>query len=122
MKLDIFIAIGLTWLILIPPLHANSHHPQEFLKKIRGTEQEGTKIVEHYCANCHAEKPLIAIGAPRIGQRSDWESRMSLGISGLFRHTDEGLNAMPPRGGCFECSDKQLILAIKAMLPKEFSK
>ena len=29
---------------------------------------------------------------------------------------------MPARGGCFECSDKQLYLAILAMLPETLKK
>lgn len=94
-----------------------SHHPQEFLKGIVGSENEGEQIVQHYCANCHALKPIIQIGAPRIGISADWAPRIKQGMDALFKNTDEGLNAMPPRGGCFECSDKQLLLAIKAMLP-----
>jgi cytochrome c5 len=43
-------------------------------------------------------------------------------MDALFQHTDEGLNAMPSRGGCFECSDKQLMLAIRAMLPETTKK
>lgn len=122
MKLSAFMAMLAVFLFSIPPSHANSHHPQAFLKKIAGTAQEGQQIVEHYCSSCHAEKPLIAIGAPKIGQISDWEWRVKPGMKSLFKHTDEGLNAMPPRGGCFECSDQQLILAIEAMLPTEFLK
>ena len=98
---------------------AASHHPQDFLNTISGSPDEGEQIVQHYCSNCHAKKPLIPLGAPRIGLSSDWESRRKQGIDVLFKHTDEGLNAMPARGGCFECSDKQLMLAIAAMLPKK---
>ena len=97
---------------------AASHHPQAFLKSIAGSPNEGEQIVQHYCAMCHAEKPLIQLGAPRIGQVSDWSPRIKGGIDRLFKHVDEGLNAMPARGGCFECSDKQLMLAINAMLPE----
>jgi len=95
------------------------HHPQDFLTSIAGSADEGKQIVHHYCSNCHAEKPLIQLGAPRIGVLTDWTSRIQQGMSVLFEHTDEGINAMPARGGCFECSDKQLMLAIKAMLPVE---
>ena len=98
---------------------SSSHHPQDFLKTIAGSPSEGKQIVEHYCANCHAQKPIIQIGAPRIGNSSDWMPRIKQGLDVLFKHTDEGLNAMPARGGCFECTDKQLWLAIKAMLPKK---
>ncbi len=102
--------------------YAASHHPQDFLRSIKGTKDEGEQIVQHFCANCHAVKPLIQIGAPRIGQREDWELRVKAGAMQLLRHTAEGINAMPPRGGCFECSDEQLILAIMAMLPDELGK
>lgn len=95
-----------------------SHHPQDFLRSIAGTPNEGQKIVQHYCANCHAEKPIIPLGAPRMGREIDWKSRIEKGMDTLFKHTDEGMNAMPARGGCFECSDEQLMLAIEALLPK----
>lgn len=101
---------------------AASHHPQLFLKEIAGSKNEGEQIVQHYCAMCHAEKPLIPLGAPAIGNSSAWGLRIKQGIDALFKHTDEGLNAMPARGGCFECTDKQLMLAIMAMLPKQAGK
>lgn len=97
---------------------AASHHPQDFLKSIAGSKNEGAEIVKHYCAMCHAEKPLIQLGAPRLGHRSDWEPRLQQGMDIILKHTDEGLNAMPARGGCFECTDKQLLLAIEALLPE----
>lgn len=73
----------------------------------------------HFCANCHALKPLIELGAPKIQQVKDWESRIKKGLDKLFINTSEGLNAMPPRGGCFECTDEQLKLAILVLLPKD---
>lgn len=102
----------------ITNIWAESHHPQEFLQRIAGSPNEGAQIVQHYCANCHALKPIIQLGAPKVGLSSDWKPRLKQGMDILFKHTEEGLNAMPPRGGCFECSDKQLMLAIRFMLPK----
>lgn len=95
-----------------------SHHPQDFLNRIKGKPDEGKQIVQVYCANCHALKPVIQLGAPRIGQQADWEPRIKAGMDSLFKRSDEGFNAMPARGGCFECSDKQLMLAIMALLPE----
>lgn len=111
----------LVFLLLASPAisMAGTHYPQNFLKQIAGTKTEGEQIVQHYCANCHAEKPLIALGAPRIGNSQDWQLRIKAGMDVLFQHTDEGLNAMPSRGGCFECSDEQLMKAIVAMLPEK---
>jgi cytochrome c5 len=99
---------------------AASHHPQEFLKRIEGKSDEGQQIVQHFCANCHAENPMIPLGAPRIGSKEDWQPRVKPGLDVLFQHTSEGLNAMPARGGCFECSDHQLLLAIAEMLDQSF--
>ena len=96
-----------------------SHHPQDFLKEIAGSKTEGEQIVQHYCAMCHAEKPIIQLGAPTMGQKEVWEPRIKQGIDLLLKHADEGFNAMPARGGCFECSDKQLKLAILALLPDD---
>lgn len=95
-----------------------SHHPQVFLNQVSGKKDEGAQIVNHYCASCHAVKPIIPLGAPRIGIVSDWQSRIKPGIKVILKHTEEGINAMPPRGGCFECSDDQLILAIIEMIPE----
>ena len=104
--------------ILITPIcFAASHHPQDFLTKIRGTKNEGQKIVEHYCATCHAEQPLINLGAPRIKNHTDWFFRKKQGLKNLFNNTNQGKNYMPARGGCFECTDEHLLLAIEALLP-----
>lgn len=101
------------------PTYADSvtHHPQDFLSSIAGKPDEGEQIVQHFCANCHATKPLINLGAPRIDQKADWLPRVNQGLAILFKHTTLGHNAMPPRGGCFECSNEQLKKAIQAMLP-----
>lgn len=97
--------------------HASSHRPQAFLDSIAGTKSEGKKIVQHFCSNCHADKPLIPLGAPRPSNLNDWKPRLKQGMALLFKRSSEGFGAMPARGGCFECSDEQLLLAIKALLP-----
>lgn len=97
-------------------LQAATHHPGEFLSEIKGSPDEGALIVQHFCAVCHAEHPQIAVGAPRVGYFEDWRARLKQGFASLVRHTDEGLNAMPPRGGCFECTDEQLSLAINSLI------
>lgn len=98
---------------------AATHRPEDFLKQISGVPNEGSQIVAHFCASCHAAHPLISMGAPRIANTQDWQPRLKQGLKSLFSHVDQGINAMPPRGGCFECTDTQLLLAIKSMLRKE---
>lgn len=104
------------------PVMANSHHPQAFLERVVGQPDEGPQIVEHFCSTCHAPNPMIPLGAPKPGVASDWSARLEQGLELLFKHADEGLRAMPPRGGCFECTEKQLWLAIAALLPVDEQK
>ena len=92
------------------------------LNKIKGKKDEGAQIYQHFCVNCHATKPIIPLGAPRLGEINDWSERLKQDIKILFQHTEEGVNAMPPRGGCFECTDQQLALALVEMLPTEAKK
>ena len=93
------------------------HHAEVFLKRVQGRADEGAQIVEHYCAVCHAEKPQIMVGAPRILKAQDWLPRLQKGLKSVLKHTQNGYNAMPPRGGCFECSDEQLQKAVFEMIP-----
>ncbi|KTD82899.1 c-type cytochrome [Legionella waltersii] len=102
--------------------YAEIHRPQDFLKSIQGTKNEGEQIYQHFCINCHDRQPLIPLGAPRLAVDQDWKQRVQQGLNLLFKHTDEGYNAMPPRGGCFECTDQQLILTIFYMLPEQYRK
>jgi cytochrome c5 len=53
------------------------------------------------CAVCHASG---AAGAPKTGVAADWEPRMGKGMDALVASVENGLNAMPPKGMCFDCS------------------
>ena len=100
-----------------PPMITDRHHPEEFIKSIQNDPAAGEKIYQQFCSTCHDKDPSIDVGAPRKGVTKDWNSRMKKGIDGLLTVTIAGINQMPPRGGCFECSDAQLRAAIVYMLP-----
>lgn len=102
--------------------YAATHNPQQFLDEIRGSKDEGEQIIQQFCASCHATKPMIELGAPKINQMNDWIPRVPQGLHSLIKHVEEGFGAMPARGGCFECSDLQLRLAVLALLPKSLQK
>jgi cytochrome c5 len=97
---------------------AATHDPASLLTTIQGKPDEGAQIVQHYCALCHAPNPQISLGAPRMQVKQDWAVRMQAGLTQLLEHTTQGYQAMPARGGCLECTDAQLALAIQHMLPK----
>lgn len=112
----IVFVLGQLWILAAV---ANTHHPQDFLNEIKGSKDEGRAIYQHFCALCHDIKPQIPVGAPRAQISEDWGIRVTKGLDSLIKNTHNGLGVMPPRGGCFECTDDQLLAAIRYMLPKK---
>lgn len=82
------------------------------------TSVRGKVIYEKYCGMCHAKEPVIPIGAPTIGDKEAWGDRLDKQETELLASVIKGLNAMPARGTCMECSDSDLQKAIYYMLPK----
>lgn len=65
----------------------------------------GKQIYNETCAGCHATG---AAGAPRKGRASQWVDRLTKGTSALYLNAINGVNAMPPRGTCFDCTDQEI--------------
>ncbi len=62
-------------------------------------------LVDRYnkaCAVCHA---VGVANAPKLGAAQDWKPRLAKGMDKLVLSVKNGLNAMPPRGMCVDCSD-----------------
>ena len=53
------------------------------------------------CAVCHASG---AANAPKTSDAAGWEPRMAKGMDALVESVEKGMNAMPPKGMCFDCS------------------
>lgn len=92
------------------------HYPALFVKQLKGDPDAGRKIFKEFCAACHDKNPLIDVPAPRIGDKKAWKTRRQFGINTLLKITNNGVGAMPARGGCFECSDEQLRETIQYIL------
>lgn len=73
----------------------------------------GEAIYAAHCAACHATG---AAGAPRVGDLAAWKPRIAKGKDTLLKHAVDGLNAMPPRGGCASCNDESIGAAIDHIL------
>lgn len=79
-------------------------------------EVPGQKIYERYCVVCHKEG---LVGAPIIHDKQAWKSRLSgRTLNELVVSAVKGLNAMPAKGTCYECTDDDIKSAIEYMLPK----
>ena len=64
------------------------------------------------CAVCHATG---AANAPKTGDTAAWEPRMAKGMDALVEAVENGLNAMPPKGMCFDCSADEYKALIEYM-------
>ena len=71
-------------------------------------------IVAKNCNACHGSGVL---GAPKVGDTADWKARADAkgGLDGILATAISGINAMPPKGTCADCSDDELLAAIKQM-------
>jgi cytochrome c5 len=76
----------------------------------------GQATFEKYCITCH--KDGLA-GAPKFRDANDWKPRLAAqNLDVLTATAIKGLNAMPPKGTCQECSEEDIRQAIQYMLPK----
>lgn len=77
-----------------------------------GGDRSGEEVYTQACSACHAGGVM---DAPKKGNADDWEPRLEKGMETLLTHSIEGFNAMPPRGGCGNCSDEEIESAIEYM-------
>ena len=64
------------------------------------------------CKICHA---IGTANAPKTGDVAAWEPRLAKGMDALVESVNKGLNAMPPKGMCFDCSDEEYKAMIEYM-------
>ncbi len=64
------------------------------------------------CQVCHANG---AANAPKTGDAAAWEPRLAKGIDSLVQSVANGLNAMPPKGMCFDCTEADYKALIEYM-------
>lgn len=64
------------------------------------------------CVICHASGTA---NAPKTGDAAAWEPRMAKGMDALVLSVNTGLNAMPPKGMCFDCTTEEYEALIEFM-------
>jgi len=75
--------------------------------------RSGDQVYNASCLACHSTG---VAGAPKVGDQAAWAPRTAKGLDGLLATVVSGLNAMPPKGTCADCSDQELKAAIVYML------
>ncbi|NVK37599.1 MAG: cytochrome c5 family protein [Gammaproteobacteria bacterium] len=74
--------------------------------------RSGSDVFNTYCAACHGTG---AMGAPKAGDKGAWKDRLAKGFNKTLANAINGLNLMPPKGTCGDCSDEEIGNAIKHM-------
>jgi cytochrome c5 len=79
-----------------------------------GGARSADDIVAKHCGACHTAGVL---GAPKIGDTAAWKARADAagGLDGILATAISGINSMPPKGTCGDCSDDELRAAIEKM-------
>ena len=81
------------------------------------TAVDGASAYKDYCAGCHETGML---GAPIVGDTSEWAGRSQLWDAVLFDHALTGYLEMPARGGRMDLSDELVKAAAEHMLQVTF--
>ena len=78
----------------------------------------GFDPAQKYMMSCFACHSTGAAGAPKVaaGTISDWEPRLEKGMDAIMTNVINGLNAMPPKGLCIDCTDDDLRAIVNYML------
>jgi cytochrome c5 len=77
-----------------------------------GAARTGETVYNQFCFACHASG---VGGAPILGNAEQWAPRLAKGDDAIWASVTKGLNAMPPKGTCMNCSDEELKAAIAYM-------
>ncbi|HEY9396838.1 MAG TPA: c-type cytochrome [Burkholderiales bacterium] len=76
----------------------------------------GEGIYQQACAACHGHGVM---GAPKLGDKADWQPRLAQGKDTLYKHAIGGFTGakgmMPPKGGNASLSDAQVHAAVDYM-------
>ena len=73
--------------------------------------QDPEAVYARSCGVCHnGQIPT----APKRGDTAAWEPRLAKGMDALVLSVTSGLNAMPPRGLCMDCTaeDYQAVITL----------
>ena len=79
---------------------------------------EGFNPEQKYMASCFAGHSTGAAGAPKVGagMSAEWEPRLEKGLDAVVQNAINGINTMPAKGLCFDCTDEDLRAIVEYMI------
>lgn len=107
LKWMIFRSFRLTVLVTLSLLPAFSHADS-------GQARDGRSLYTTYCTACHAPENVM-VSSPKLGDKNEWGRRLSTGLDQATDRAVKGFGAMPPKGGCMDCTRDEIRRAIQFM-------
>ncbi len=98
----------------LPPMSTKRDLPKED-SSAGGKDAKAKKIYASTCAMCHDSG---AAGAPKLGDKADWEARLKKGIDKVYDVALHGKGAMPPKGGKASLKDDEVKAVVDYMVSK----
>ena len=79
---------------------------------------EGFNAQQKYMASCFACHSTGAAGAPKVGagMSAEWEPRLEKGLDAVVQNAINGINTMPSKGLCFDCTYEDLRAIVEYMI------
>lgn len=91
--------------------------PETTLSSAQVVKRAPNKIYEQYCFVCHDSG---VAGAPRFQKAEDWKPRLTLqSMPEIVQSAIKGMNLMPPRGTCSDCTDEEIEATVKYLIGPE---
>lgn len=71
------------------------------------------QIYDNNCKMCHQTG---LAGAPKFGNKADWDPRIAQGLDTLVKAAITGIRAMPPKGNCLNCTEDEIKATVEFMV------
>ena len=76
-------------------------------------QKNGETVYQEVCAGCHIAG---VAGAPKTGDKSQWDDRIAKGIQVLYQNAINGIGIMPAKGGVATLSDDEIKAAVDYLI------
>ena len=77
---------------------------------------DGFNAQQSYMATCFACHNSGAGGAPNPNKPEEWPARLEKGMDAIMANVVNGVNAMPAKGLCFNCTNEDLRAIVDYMV------
>ena len=85
------------------------------MRRVSTNFATGEQVYQQSCGGCHDDGKS---GAPVIGDKARWTPLLEKNFDTVLTNSLRGIRKMPPKGGCAECTNSEIIAAVKYMAQK----